>query len=230
MRTVYVKEDVTNGYRGFELAYYNYIWYAFTQKMKTISGLLLIFVLVQFVFPNSTYPLEIKERNEYLVDIRNGDGNLYLNRLSFHKKIDRPDMEVSGFAEAQWNFETDEWEKLILGMEAVKSLWQYLYISQSFQLVSGQILDHMVFDTDSKSIDATTKIGLLLPLLKDLSLRFFEEYSFNLIKGKDEYNEIGAEMIYDFKDLLSISIGWRHTDRIHNFDTDYATSALTLHF
>lgn len=198
--------------------------------MKIIFRLFLIFALTQLIFTNPVYPLEIQERNEYLFDVRDDDGDIYLNHLSLHKRLDSPNIEISAFAEAQWNFDTDEWEKLMLGVEAGKYLWRYLYIAQSIQLISGQILDYMVFDINNKSIDATTKIGLLLPLLKDLSLRLFEEYSLNIEEGKDEYNEVGAEVIYNFKDSLSVGIGWRHTDRIHNLDTDYVSSSLTLRF
>lgn len=200
----------------------------FVSKMKNI--LLFFLIFFQLTSINPAYAFEIDERNEYLFDVRNDDGNIYLNRLSLNKKLDSYAIEISLFGEVQWNFDTDEWEKLELGIEATKSLWKYLYIDQSLQLVSGQILDYMVFDTDSKSIDATTKIGLNLPFLKYFSLGLFEEYSFNLEKGRDEYNEVGAEISFNPKDSFTVGIGWRHTDRVHNFDSDYATLSLSLHF
>ena len=201
------------------------------QKMKTIATLtIIILILTQLIFIDRIYASEIRDRNEYLVDVRGDDGDIYLNRLSLHKKMDSSDIEISGFLEGQWNFEIDEWEKVMLGVEAGAYLWQYLYIGQSVQSISGHMLDYMAFDANNNSIDTTTKIRLDLALLKDLSLHIFEEYSINIEEGRDEYCETGAEVSYSPKDSYSIGIGWRHTDRIHNLDTDYVSSSLTLRF
>ena len=200
--------------------------------MKRISRLFIILIFCQFTFIQCIYASDIETRNrsEYLVDARGDDGDLCLNRLSVHKKLDTPDIEISGFGEAQWNLETDEWEKLLLGIEAGIRPWQYLYIGQSVQSISGHMLDYMAFDANNNSIDTTTKIRLDLALLKDLSLHIFEEYSINIEEGRDEYCETGAEVSYSPRDSYSIGIGWRHTDRVHNFDTDYVSSSLTLRF
>ena len=199
--------------------------------MKPIAAkLFTILIFAQLISIHCIYASEIRDRNEYLVDVRDDDGDLYLNRLSLHKKLDSRNMEISGFIEAQWNFETDEWEKLMLGIEIGTYIWQYLYIGQSLQSISGEMLNYMAFDANSNSIDTTTKISLELPLIKDFALRIFEEYSINLEKGRDEYCELGSEVSYSPKDSYSISIGWRHTDRIHNFDTDYVSTSLTLRF
>ena len=206
------------------------VWYAQSQKMKRIAKLFIILIFSQLIFIHSIYASEMKNRSEYLVDVRGDDGDLCLNRLSVHKRLDSPDMQISGFLEAQWNFETDEWEKLLFGIEAGARPWEYLYIGQSVQVISGEMLDYMAFDANGNSTDTTTKISLGLPLSKDFSLRVFEEYSINIEKGRDEYIEIGSEVIYSIKDSCSIGIGWRHTDRIHNFDTDYVSSSLTLRF
>jgi hypothetical protein len=58
----------------------------------------------------------------------------------------------------------------------------------------------------------------------------FEEYATNLEEGRGEYCETGVELNYDLNKACSLGFGWRHTDRIHNFDTDYATTSLTLIF
>jgi hypothetical protein len=198
--------------------------------MKLILKVLLLTAQITLTNNLIAFSTEIKDRNEYLFDTRGDDGDIYLNRLSLHKKLDPPDIETSLFAETQWNIETSEWEKLLFGLEARKLLWKYLCLSQSIQLVSGEILDYVNFEVSSNSIDTTTKIGLHLPLIKNFSFLACEEYSFNLEEGRDEYCESIAEISYNHKDYLSIGIGWRHTDRIHNFDTDYVSSSLMLRF
>ncbi|NQT75835.1 MAG: hypothetical protein HQ566_04865 [Candidatus Omnitrophica bacterium] len=198
--------------------------------MKSIIRVFLICIAAQLLLVNPVSALELKIRDEYLLDARGDDGDIYLNRIELNKKIDSPDMRISAFVDSQWNSEIDDWERVLLGLEAGKDLWQYLYIGQSFQLISGQVLDHMVFATDSKSFDTITKIVLRLPFWDRFSFDVFEEYSLNLEEGRDEYNEVGAEIAYRPKKLYSIAVGWRHTDRIHTFDTDYASFSLSLHF
>lgn len=200
--------------------------------MKPIFYILAIITFSsQLILVAPAFSLDIRDRNEYLFDTRGDDGDICLNRLSLHKKIDKHDIEMSVFGEAQWSLEIDEWEKLLLGMEAGKYLWQYLYIGQSIQIISGELLDYMTFDTDSTSIDITTKIALHLPLFsKNFSFYIAEEYSLNLEEGRNEYCETISEIIYSPKELYSIGIGWRHTDRVHTLDTDYVSLSFTVDF
>lgn len=200
------------------------------QKMKNLLQISIIFIFIQIAYVSAVHPLEIANRNEYLVDTRNDDGNIYLNKLSLHKKLDSSEIEMSAFGEGQWNLDTSEWEKITLGLEIGKTFRDRLYLGQSIQFISGQMLDYMTFKPDSNSIDATSKIVLNLPLLKDFSLRASEEYSLNLEFGRDEFCETAIEIVYSFENSHSAAIGWRHTDRIHNFDTDYLSSSITLRF
>ena len=165
-----------------------------------------------------------------MLDTRGDDGDIARNLISLTKKIESPELELSLFLESQWNLDTDDWEKLLFGGEIGKTLWEYLYVAQSVQFVSGQMLDYVGFEVDNKSFDTTTKIGVYIPFFESFAFKAFEEYSFNLEELEGEYNEIGAEIVYKAKEPFSIFLGWRHTDRIHNFDTDYATLGFSLHF
>jgi len=199
------------------------------RNMKILFKILLSAVIL-FSSAIPAFSMELNTRDEYLFDVRKDDGDIYRSRISLDKKITAPEVEISAFVESQWNLDTDEWEKVLLGIEAGKTFWEYLYMGQSLQLISGQMLDYMAFDADSKSFDTTTKIKLTLPITECFSFCAFEEYSINVAKGRDEINEIGSEIIYDPGKLFSVSVGWRHTDRIHNFDTDYASMSLSFHF
>ena len=146
------------------------------------------------------------------------------------KKLDTQDIDISAFGDVQWNFNTTDWEKILFGIELGKLFTDYLYIGQSIQSISGQILDHLVFDADSYSFDTTSKISITLPFLDKYSFRIAEEYSVNLEHGRDEYCETIAEVSYQVKDSYSFGLGWRHTDRIHNLDTDYVSLSMELDF
>lgn len=194
-------------------------------------SLKIILIAVLCISVNRVFAFEVEDKNEYLVDVRGDDGDLYLNRLSVNKRLETVDLEMFLFGEAQWNFDTNEWEKTMLGLGGGKYFWKYLYIGQTIQLTSGEILDHMVFKTDSKSFDTTTKIGVRVPFLKNFSFNVFEEYSVNLEETRDEYCESLAEIVFRPSEApFAVGIGWRHTDRIHNFDSDYATSFFKLLF
>ena len=198
--------------------------------MKITLKILLILISIHLTFINSVFALELNTRDEYLLDIRDDDGDIYRSYITLNKKIESPDIEISAFLDSQWNLETDKWEKVLLGVEIRKSIWQYLYVGQTLQLISGEMLDYMSFEVDNKSFDTTAKIGLKIPFLKYFSFNAFEEYSINLEEFRDEYNEVGIEVVYTPRKLFSISLGWRHTDRVHNLDTDYASTALSFHF
>lgn len=198
--------------------------------MGKFLGLFIFLLFIHLAFIAQSYCWDIKDRNEYLFDARGDDGDLLLNRVSIHDRIKRHELEVSFFAEAQWNIETSEWEKITSGGEIGKYLHKWLYIGQSIQFISGEMLDYMVFDADSNSIDSTTTFALDIPLAKNLSIYMFEQYATNLEKGRGEYCETGIGLNYNIKDSCSVGFGWRHTDRIHNMDTDYVSTSLTLDF
>ena len=202
----------------------------FIEMRAALKLFLITIFLLGLFFASPALSLEIKDRNEYLIDVRSDDGDIYLNRFSVHKKIDSLDLDINGFSEVQWNFDTSEWEKMVAGLEAQKILWNYIYASQSIQYISGQMLDYMAFGPDSNSIDATTNIGFYVPFYKNFILQLVEQFSVNLERGRAEYCEMIAEVTYDFKDSYSFGIGWRHTDRIHAFDSDYVTVSLELKF
>jgi len=201
--------------------------------MKLLSWIILL--SIQLIFLNPAFGLDIKYRNEFLKDVRSDDGNIYLNRLSLYKNIGPLNVEISGFGETQWNIKTQTWEKMTAGFEAKKCLFECFYLSESLQFISGKLLDYMTFSPGKQSIETTAKLELILPVLektfkKKLFLRSFEEYSYNLEKGAAGLNEIGVEFNYVLKKEIYLGFGWRHTDRIHDFDTDYCSSSFTLKF
>lgn len=199
-------------------------------KLLSKMKILFILIFIQLIFINPIFALELNTRDEYLLDVRDDDGDIYRSHIAIDKKIESPELEISAFVDAQWNLETDKWEKVMLGAGVSKSLWQYLYIGQTLQLISGEMLDYMSFEVDNKSFDTTTKIGVRVPFWDYFSLNASEEYSINLEELRDEYCESVAEVTYTPKKWITISLGWRHTDRIHNFDTDYATIGILFHF
>lgn len=197
--------------------------------MKTFLKILLITLqLILIISP--AYCINIKDRNEHLWDLRGADGNIYLNRFSIYKNLEPFDIEISGFGEIQWNFDISKEEKITSGVQVEKYLFKYVYLGESLQFIAGQILDYMSYRSENQSVETTTKLGFLFPLSKKISLRIWDEYSYNLEKGAAGLNELMVETYYKVNKNLDIGIGWRHADRIHNFDTDYCSTSFTLKF
>jgi hypothetical protein len=197
--------------------------------MKRLLKVLLIIFLLQLSCASLSSAADIKNKSQYLLDTRGDDGDIFSNLISFQKKTPSG-INLSSFGEVQWNMKTSEWEKINFGVKAEKIFRKFFYLSQSIQTISGQRLDHMYFDTGNISVDTTVTIGFIFDFAEYFSLSLKEDYSFNIEEGKGEYCEVLAEISYNPTDSRSIGIGWRHTDRIHNFDSDYATISLSLNF
>lgn len=197
--------------------------------MKTLLKILLITLqLILIISP--VYGFNIKDRNEHLWDLRGDDGNIYINRFSIYKNLKPFDIEVSGFGEIQWNFNTTKEEKITAGAQVEKYFFKYIYLGESLQFIAGEMLDYMNYRSENQSIETTTKLGFLFPISKKIFFRIWDEYSYNLEKGTAGLNELLIETYYKVNKNLEIGIGWRHTDRIHNFDTDYCSTSFTLKF
>jgi len=196
--------------------------------MRLLSGLIILFI--PLILLNSAYGVDIKDKNSFLLDIRNKDNSIYLNRFSVSKNIPAYDIKASVFGEVQWHFGTSDWEKITSGVEAEKLFLKYIYCGESIHFISGQMLDYMTFQPGDMSAEATTKLGFIFPLSKKILFKVWNEYSYNLEKGAAGLNEVHIEIPYQITKNLGLGIGWQHTDRIHAFDSDYAASFFTLHF
>lgn len=196
-------------------------------QMKLLFGIILL--SIQLIFLNPAYGADIKDKNSFLLDIRNRDNSIYLNRFSVSKNTSY-DIKTSLFGELQWHFGTSRWEKITSGIEAEKYFLKYIYCGESVHFISGQFLDYMTFEPGNMSMEATTKLGFAIPVSKKLLFRIWNEYSYNMEKGSAGLNEVFIEIPYQVNKNLDFGIGWRHTDRIHAFDSDYAISFLALHF
>ncbi|MBU1887785.1 MAG: hypothetical protein KKB46_01120, partial [Candidatus Omnitrophica bacterium] len=85
--------------------------------MKKFLCLFIFLLFVNSLFISPAYCWDIKDRNEYLLDVRGDDGDIILNRITFHNQLKSPELEMTAFSEAQWNLDTSEWEKITMGAE-----------------------------------------------------------------------------------------------------------------
>lgn len=196
----------------------------------------ILFMSAQLIFiANHAMGINLADRNEFLKDTRCDDGDIYLNRISAYKNYENSGVNLGCFGEIQRNTKKSLWEKITIGLEAEKRLFKYLNAGQSIQYISGEIMDFMTFSPGNQSIETTLKLNSIIPLSeslfkKRLALRIWDEYSYNLEKGSAGLNETGIEFNCAFKENARLGFGWRHSDRIHNFDTDYCSASIYLEF
>lgn len=203
--------------------------------MKIILKLFLAVLSSHIILIPSAYPIQIENKTEFRLDARGDDGDIEVSKLSAVRHISSLNLAASGFCEGQWNFDISDWEKATAGIDLKTNFLKYLRYSQSIQLISGKILDYMAFEAHNQSIETVSAIQLVVPIFKNLfnkriNIQFDEEYSFNLEESQAGLNEVGIKINYSFSTNKTLGIGWWHTDRIHNFDTDYASTSFTLKF
>ncbi len=75
-------------------------------KMKTALKFFLISIAIQLFLVNPVFSLDLNTIDEYLLDIRGDDGDIYRSCITLNKKIESPEIEVSEFLDTQWNLET----------------------------------------------------------------------------------------------------------------------------
>ncbi|MCX5687816.1 MAG: hypothetical protein NTV71_04185 [Candidatus Omnitrophica bacterium] len=97
--------------------------------MKLLSGILLL--SIQLIFLSPAYSADIKDKNSFLLDIRNKDNSICLHRFSASKNIIGYDIKTSLFGECQWHLGTSKWEKVTSGVEAEKLFLKYIYCGES---------------------------------------------------------------------------------------------------
>ena len=68
-------------------------------------------------------------------------------------------------------------------------------------------------------------------IFKDMvTLRLFDEYTYDFKRGQATFNDMGVVFDWQVFDWLRVPIGWRHVDRIHDFDSDILEFSVVFSF
>jgi len=63
-----------------------------------------------------------------------------------------------------------------------------------------------------------------------LTLHIFNEYTFDFTRGQATFNEVGATIDCKINEWLTIPLGWRHRDRVQDYDADMYELSVLLSF
>ncbi|NQS99638.1 MAG: hypothetical protein HQ595_01020, partial [Candidatus Omnitrophica bacterium] len=182
-----------------------------------------------------------ENRHTYRMDLRTDDDDytFYLTRVSavidFAFDQIEQGLKFIPFFEYQTNLDTNNWWRKELGAEIGLEFFEgFFYYGASLQHVWQQQENYPV-----EKLEETTewesrfvfnpKINWWL--FKDyLDLIIFEEYTYDFTRGQGTFNEVGVLLDWRVSDWLNIPFGFRHVDRVHDYDADALEISAVLSF
>jgi hypothetical protein len=202
--------------------------------MRLKISLILLVVFVFFALPSGFGEIEdmrFENRHTFRIATRSDDDDydLYLTRAQGFVDYNFPQIDrtltFSAFFEYQSNFDTNTWWRKELGLEVGTSFFEdCLYVGASFQHV-WQKEENYPIELLDETTEWESRVVITPPikwwLFKDrLKLRIFDEYTYDFTRGQFTFNDVGIVLDWKVFDWLRLPVGWRHTDRIHDFDCD----------
>ncbi len=198
--------------------------------MKKYSCAIFLSILALISIPLSGFCAEVQNQNELRLDISDDDDNIYLNRTSINYSFGLPFKEKkilsSIFFEPRWDFHIDQWYRIELGIEFGMSVFKWLYLGESLQYAWLRPGDNVSEAETRLTFDWPLNFGFLSN--EKTKLQAFEEHTFNMEEGAGTRNEVGLMLLHNLTKHSKVSLGWRHVDRIHDYDSDQITASIIL--
>ena len=209
-------------------------------KLKLILLVVFVFFITPSAFAEVT-DMGFENRHTVRIGIRSDedDYDFYLTRAQGYVDYSFSQLERTvrflPFFEYQSNLDTDTWWRKELGAEVGLEFFDgFLYYGASFQHVWQKEENYPV-----ELLEETTEWEsrfVFNPkidwwLFKDhLDLKVFEEYTYDFNRGQGTFNEIGLTIDWKVLENLKVAVGFRHVDRIHDFDSDLLEFSVLFSF
>jgi len=190
-----------------------------------------VFLILSLLFlisiPAYAIDFDFKTQQSFRYDISVDNEDWYIIRLWAETFYKPPSIyntfKIAPFVEIRYHFYLHKLSRTEVGVEIGTDLFKWLYWGESLQYASL----HPGRDT----IELESILRFTYPFrIKSQELVFyvFEEHTFAFVFGEGKRNEIGLGFTWQPKDNLEFLLGWRHTDRIHYYDTDQIELAVTF--
>lgn len=165
------------------------------------------------------------------VDVRNDDDDysLYLTRIcgyvDYNFSLIERVIRFVPFFEYQANLDTNTWWRKEVGLEVGTDFFDgILYCGASFQHVWQKEENYSVEKLE-ETTEWESRFVITPPIYwwifnDRVKLRLFEEYTYDFTRGQGTFNEVGLILDWQVFEWLKVPIGFRHTDRVHDFDAD----------
>lgn len=175
------------------------------------------------------------------IDVRSDDDDysLYLTRTCGYVDYNFSQIErvirFVPFFEYQANLDTNAWWRKEAGLEVGTGFFDDIfYCGASFQHV-WQKEENYPVEKLEETTEWESRFVITPPIhwwiFNDrVKLRLFEEYTYDFTRGQATFNEVGVTLDWQVFEWLKLPIGFRHTDRVHDFDADTLELSVLLSF
>ncbi len=194
----------------------------------------LILFVGMFFISTPVYALDVEVLNTFRYDLRDtgnnvAGGNEYLCTINLKgavpiEKIER-DLKLILWGEAQVGIRRSKIDVSRFGGEVGINIFKWVYW--------GEQIYYAWYDRAYDRFVLRSKLTFNFPFKAfslNPSLRIFEEHRYSLTEGEGFRNDVGVGINLPVTKVFGCYLGWRHADRIHNFDTDYIEGKIVLNF
>lgn len=208
----------------------------------------IFFLLLLFSFLNNSSAFgqwqkpEIRLSNAYRYLFREHHG-IYIKRGELEFSYDRgkdvfSKIKILPFVEFHNNLNKNrKLERKEVGLEVGVDLGPNIYLGESFQYTRYNYdwVNYIWHPRIKYAAEAETHVLFNLPLGnaeedRKINVYFLDELTYNFKIGEVTRNEIAVGLKVPLVKHLQSNLGWRHIDRIHDFDSDALEITLTLVF
>ncbi len=162
-------------------------------------------------------------------DTNDEEDNLLRNRLEanlIYSLKENFNFVVSPFIELDHNFDRNEFERMEFGAEFGSNFAEHFYLGLGFQyaMLSYNWPAYSWYPETDDTSEMEPRFLFQYPLItideKELTGFILDEYTYDFRFGKGVRNEVCIGLKYPIWENLTGSLGWRHVDRIHDYDSD----------
>jgi len=123
------------------------------------------------------------------------------------------------------------------GLELGADVFKWLYLGESLQYARYNLdwANYIWHPRIKYAFEAETRLTLSLPIFdmgdgESISAYLSDEFTYSFRLSEGVRNEVALGLSIPIKSYLEANLGWRHIDRIHDFDSDAIEAAVTLIF
>jgi len=173
-------------------------------------------VRYEFVFNNDLFD----DENTF---IEHNMGFLLKDKLHFDNCVF--DTNMIPYAQIRQNLHNHQIERVAVGVELGLHMFSWLYLAERFQQIWR---DEALYTPDQlnaeEMAEAITHLFFTIPMFnlgkRSVEAYFSEDHTYDFRDKRATRNEIAAGLRVPLGKRFTISLGWRHIDRIHFYDSD----------
>jgi hypothetical protein len=183
--------------------------------------------------------VKFESRHTMRLATSNSDDSFYLSRVQslIYYDISRVahTIRIVPFFEYQHNIDTNRWWRKEIGIEIGSFFWNNLfYYGASLQHIWQQEQNYPI-ELLKQTTEWESRFLFTFPIqwkiFKDrLNLQFFDEYTYDFKRGQTTFNEVGITFNWQIMKGLEVPFGWRHIDRVHDYDADLIELSISFSF